>query len=152
PLGWKLGASTTKRAARDAWSLLSAAPQDLAGSVQKLVAELGLVIPPPPPPANQLYRFSIGGFEFSFDTPPHGNPPSPTHVVVSVPGATACGLDPVSAVWSVPYAVTAGETSTGTVTANFAQANPFQIYLFLDYLPPGSVAAPNGEVTAALGP
>src|SRR5207247_718462 len=77
---------------------------------------------------------------------------SPTHVVVSVPGATACGLDPVSAVWSVPYAVTAGETSTGTETANFAQANPFQIYLFLDYLPPGSVAAPNGEVTAALGP
>ena len=149
--GWKVGANTTKRAARDAWGLLGAAPEDVAAGVQKLEAELGIVVTPPPPPT-QLYRFSIGGFGFSFDTPPRGNPPSPTHVFISVAGATACGLDPVSADWTAPYTVTAGGTSSGTVTANFAEANPFQIYLFLDYLPPGSPAAPNGEVIASFGP
>jgi hypothetical protein len=151
PLGWRLASPSTKRAARDAWSLLTAAPQDLAAALQRLEAELGLAGTAPPPPAggpDQLYRFSIGAFQFSFDTPP----PQPTHITFSSPGATACGTDPVGAAWNLPYTVEAGAAASGSVNVRFTDANPFQIYLFFDYLPPGSITAPLATLSAAISP
>jgi CHRD domain-containing protein len=96
---------------------------------------------PAPPPAGQLYRFSFGKFVLSFDTPAHGNPPKSVHISLDIPGGSACGTDPVSAAWSVPYTVTAEAASSGSFSVNFAQANPFRIYNFLDFQPKASLAA-----------
>jgi hypothetical protein len=92
-------------------------------------------------PQTRLYRFSSGDFALSFDAPPHGNPPARVHFEVRLAGAAACGRDPVSAAWSIPYTVTAGASKSGSVTADFSMANPFRIYDFVDFLEPkGSVS------------
>jgi hypothetical protein len=151
-LGWKSTSPATKRAARDAWSLPSAAPHDITAIVERLAGELGLGAgqpAPPPPGGGGLYRFSTAGFSFGFDAPPHGQV---TRVTFTSPGATACGTDPATSVWSLPYTVEAGAPASGSVTVKFADANPFQIYLFYDYLPPGSIESPLATVRAALSP